>query len=142
MVAARLQKLAGTGTRLTRIQSSALYHQRGFSTTPRQLISTIPFQITGQGVGVAQTIEVTGSPHQISVDAYRSFGGQDAAPSPLAYNLSRLSSCTQVTGSLVAKDHGLTLGAWKVSVSGELDPAVLTNGCARERELGVYFIER
>ena len=88
----------------------------------------IPFEISGTGTGVAQSIAVKGSPHTISVDAYPSFGGQDAAPSPLAYNLSSLSSCTQVTGSLVAKDHGLNLGKWEVSVLGDLDPAVLAKG--------------
>lgn len=124
-MAVSIRKLAATGTRLARLQPSTYY--RGFCTT-QVLGGTIPFRITGQGVGVAQTIEVKGSPHQISVDAYPSFGGQDSAPSPLAYNLSSLSSCTQVTGSLVAKDHGLSLGTWKISVSGELDPAVLTKG--------------
>ena len=125
MAAPSTQKLAATVTRLTRLQRSI--YSRGFCTTPVRT-GTIPFQITGEGIGVAQTIEVKGSPHQISVDAYPSFGGTDTAPSPLAYNLSSLSSCTQVTGSIVAKNHGLNLGTWKVSVNGQLDPAVLTNG--------------
>ncbi|KAK5048088.1 hypothetical protein LTR84_006278 [Exophiala bonariae] len=122
-----MSTLLAVRSRLAGISASPLLVSRGFCTTPK-LNSTIPFRISGQGVGVAQTIEVKDSPHKISVDAYPSFGGQDAAPSPLAYNLSSLSSCTQVTGSLVAKDHGVKLGRWKVSVNGELDPAVLTKG--------------
>lgn len=124
---ASMKPLLAVRSHLFRGSTSPLLVSRGFCVTPK-LGSTIAFRISGQGVGVAQTIEVKDSPHKISVDAYPSFGGQDAAPSPLAYNLSSLSSCTQVTGSLVAKDHGIKLGEWKVSVDGELDPAVLTTG--------------
>lgn len=88
----------------------------------------VPISVTGRGKGVAQQIHVVDSPHTISVDTYKSFGGAESAPSPLAYNLSSLASCTQVTGSLVAKDVGITLGEWNVSVDGQLDPAVLVGG--------------
>ncbi|KAL1999429.1 hypothetical protein VTN02DRAFT_4530 [Thermoascus thermophilus] len=100
---------------------------RQFSSTAGTL-AKIPFRVDGTGHGVAQSISVKGSPHQISVDAYPSFGGQDSAPTPLAYALSSLSSCTQVTGSLVARDLGATLGRWRVTVNGELDTAVLVKG--------------
>ena len=100
---------------------------RCFSTSHR-LQDKIPFRVSGSGTGVAQSVSVEGSPHKISVDAYASFGGADSAPSPLAYNLSSLSSCTQVTGSLVGKDLGFELGKWDVSVKGILDPKVLTKG--------------
>ena len=90
--------------------------------------ATIPFIISGSGNGVAQSITVSGSPHRITTDAYTAFGGQDSAPSPLHYNLSALSSCTQVTGSIVAKDHGIKLSEWEVSVEGQLDPSVLVEG--------------
>ena len=123
-----LRKALPLSFQVTRSQGLAL-SSRTFSTSPlRPGNSTIPFQVSGEGTGVAQSIVVKGSPHKISVDAYPSFGGEDAAPSPLAYSLSSLSSCTQVTGSLVAKDHGLTLGTWKVSVNGDLDPSVLVKG--------------
>lgn len=87
----------------------------------------IPFNISGNGTGVAQSISVAGSPHTIPVDAYPSFGGKDSAPSPLAYSLTSLSSCTQVTGSLVAKDLGINVGAWKVDVKGLLNTDVLVD---------------
>lgn len=113
------------------ISLGALAHRQSphlkFSTSSRTL-DKISFRLDGQGTGVAQNIKVKGSPHDITVDAYASFGGSDSAPSPLAYNLSSLGSCTQVTGSLVAKDLGVTLGEWSVTVKGHLDTDVLVNG--------------
>jgi uncharacterized OsmC-like protein len=88
----------------------------------------VPFRIDGEGTGVAQTISVHGSPHRIRVDAYPSFGGNDSAPTPLAFSLSSLGSCTQVTGSLVARDLGIQLGKWNVTVKGDLPTAVLVKG--------------
>lgn len=89
-------RLASASTRLP------LTTTRQFSSTARSLNNNnnkIPFRVDGRGHGVAQTVTVKGSPHQISTDAYTSFGGQDSAPTPLAYALTALSSCTQVTGS-------------------------------------------
>lgn len=100
---------------------------RLFSTT-LQRHETIPFVVSGQGAGVAQSVQVKNSKHRIEADAFPTFGGKDAAPSPLHYNLTSLSTCTQVTGSLVAKDLGINLKQWKVSVGGELDPSVLVKG--------------
>jgi hypothetical protein len=85
----------------------------------------VPFRIDGEGTSVAQTISVHGSPHRIRVDAYPSFGGNDSAPTPLAFSLSSLGSCTQVTGSLVARDLGIQLGKWNVTVKGDLPTVVL-----------------
>ena len=39
-----------------------------------------------------------------------------------------LTSCNQVTGSLVARDLGITLGAWSFRIQGDLDTAVLVGG--------------
>ncbi|KAK0712351.1 hypothetical protein B0T26DRAFT_651014, partial [Lasiosphaeria miniovina] len=39
--------------------------------------------------------------------------------------LASLSSCNYVTGSVVAKDHGITLGEWDVKVEGLLPTKVL-----------------
>ncbi|RFU25129.1 hypothetical protein B7463_g11209, partial [Scytalidium lignicola] len=111
----------------TRQISTILRSSRSFSSTSAKP-AKIPFNVSSTGSGVSQSIAVAGSPHTINVDAYPSFGGKDAAPSPLAYNLSSLSSCTQVTGSLVAKELGIKLGEWKVDVKGILDTAVLVEG--------------
>lgn len=100
---------------------------RSFSSTDSRR-DKVPISVSGCGRGVAQQISVADSPHTISVDTYKSFGGAESAPSPLAYNLSSLASCTQVTGSLVAKDLGVTIGEWNVSVDGQLDPGVLVDG--------------
>ncbi|EGP84227.1 unnamed protein product [Zymoseptoria tritici ST99CH_3D1] len=110
-----------TGPRLTKAVT------RGFATTLARK-STIPFEIRGTGDGVAQEVSVKNSSHKLTTDAYPAFGGKDAAPSPLHFNLTSLSSCTQVTGSLVAKDLGINLGKWDVEVAGHLDPSVLTQG--------------
>ncbi|KAG7143154.1 hypothetical protein HYQ45_000621 [Verticillium longisporum] len=39
-----------------------------------------------------------------------------------------LTSCNQVTGGIVAKDHGVKLGKWDVSLEGVLPTAVLVGG--------------
>jgi uncharacterized OsmC-like protein len=88
----------------------------------------VPFVIHGSGTGVAQHLEVPGSPHAFDTDAYPAFGGQDAAPSPLFYLLGSLISCNQVTAQLVAKDLGITLGRLSFEVRGDLDTAVLVGG--------------
>jgi uncharacterized OsmC-like protein len=94
-------------------------------------MSTLPlvtFRLTGEGTGVAQTIHEEGSPHVIRADAHPAFGGADSAPSPLAYALSALTSCTQVTSQIVAKDLGLSLGHFTVALDAKLDPTVLATG--------------
>jgi uncharacterized OsmC-like protein len=88
----------------------------------------VTFRLTGTGSGVAQTILEDGSPHVIKADAHPAFGGADTAPSPLAYALAALTSCTQVTSQIVARDLGLTLGHFTVAVDAKLDPTVLATG--------------
>jgi uncharacterized OsmC-like protein len=46
----------------------------------------------------------------------------------LFYALGALTSCNQVTASLVAKDLGITLGEFTFEVQGDLDTAVLVQG--------------
>ncbi|KAK2685020.1 hypothetical protein QWA68_016040 [Fusarium oxysporum] len=100
---------------------------RRFSASPSHL-QRLPVQISGQGSGTIQTISVKDKPYTFSTDTYKVIGGQDSHPSPVAYALASLSSCNQVTGALVAKDHGLTLGKWRVLVEGQLPTAVLVGG--------------
>ena len=96
------------------------------TTTPKK---TVPFTISAEGTGVAQTLTVGGAnQHVFTADTYPSFGGQDAAPSPLSYALGALTSCNQVTGSIVAGQLGLALGRWTFSVQGDLDPSVIGAG--------------
>lgn len=90
---------------------------------------TVPFVVQAQGTGVAQDLTVPGEhEHTFKADTYPSFGGQDAAPSPLSYALGALTSCNQVTGSIVAKGLGLQLGSWTFHVQGDLNPAVIGSG--------------
>ena len=63
--------------------------------------------------------------HEFDADAYPAFGGRDAAPSPLFYALGALTSCNQVTASLVAKDLGITLGEFTFRVQGDLDLSLI-----------------
>ena len=88
--------------------------------------SVVPFAVKGSGTGVYQNVEAGG--HTFAGDAFPAFGGDDAAPSPLFYALAALSSCNQVTAALVAKDLGISLGAWNFDVVGVLDTAVLVEG--------------
>nr|WP_239028659.1 OsmC family protein [Pseudonocardia acidicola] len=83
----------------------------------------------GEGTGVAQKLTAAGDAgHVFHADAYPAFGGADSAPSPLFYALGALTSCNQVTASLVAKDLGIQLGRWTFEVQGDLDTAVLVAG--------------
>lgn len=91
--------------------------------------SLVPFVVESTGTGVAQEITVGGeNAHVFHADTYPAFGGDDAAPSPLAYTLGALTSCNQVTASIVAKDQGIALGAFSFHVQGDLDPSVLVGG--------------
>ena len=94
----------------------------------RPKASVVPFIVHGTGTGVAQHLEVPGSPHAFRTDAYPAFGGEDADPSPLLYLLGSLTSCNQVTAQLVAKDLGITLGQLDFQVQGDLDTVVMVNG--------------
>ncbi|KAI8674611.1 hypothetical protein NCS57_00359700 [Fusarium keratoplasticum] len=101
--------------------------RRRFSTSPSWLQS-LPVQISGQGSGTIQSISVKDKPYTFSADTYTVIGGTDSHPSPVAYALASLTSCNQVTGSLVAKDHGIKLGKWHVTAHGQLPTAVLVGG--------------
>lgn len=91
--------------------------------------SVVPFVVEASGSGVAQHLTVRGDAgHEFDADAYPAFGGADSAPSPLFYALGALTSCNQVTASLVAKDLGIRLGAFSFRVQGDLDTRVLVAG--------------
>lgn len=90
---------------------------------------TVPFVVDAEGTGVAQRLVVAGDhEHVFTADTYPSFGGDDAAPSPLSYLLGALTSCNQVTGSLVASGLGIRLGRWSFHIQGDLDPSVIAGG--------------
>ena len=96
------------------------------ATAPR---TTVPFVIDAEGTGVAQTLTVAGEhEHVFTADTHPSFGGADSAPSPLSHALGALTSCHQVTGSIVARDVGIALGRWTFHVQGDLDPSVVAEG--------------
>ncbi|KAL5589352.1 hypothetical protein FOVSG1_011219 [Fusarium oxysporum f. sp. vasinfectum] len=128
MIQTRLVSISTSRAFINSQRSSKLsLSLRRFSTSPSHL-QRLPVQISGQGSGTIQTISVKDKPYTFSTDTYKVIGGQDSHPSPVAYALASLSSCNQVTGALVAKDHGLTLGKWRVSVEGQLPTAVLVGG--------------
>jgi putative redox protein len=89
----------------------------------------VPFALLGTGEGVKQTLAIEGSPHSFAAEGHRAFGGTDSAPSPLDFALGALTSCTQVTGQIVARGNPkIALGRWEVAVKANLDGAVLLNG--------------
>lgn len=91
--------------------------------------SVVPFVVEATGSGVAQHLIAQGdNKHEFDTDAYPAFGGKDAAPSPLLYALGALTSCNQVTASIVAKDLGLTLGEFTFRIQGDLDTEVFVTG--------------
>jgi putative redox protein len=89
----------------------------------------VPFALQGSGSGVKQTIAIDNSSLSFAAEGHRAFGGTDSAPSPLDYALAALSSCTQVTGQIVAgQNPAAKLGRWDISVKAHLDGAVLLGG--------------
>lgn len=100
---------------------------RGFSSSQHRWQS-IPLRIEGRGRDTIQTVSVEGKPYSFTADTYTLLGGKDSAPSPVSFSLGSLTSCNQVTGFVVAKDHGIKLGEWNVSVLGLLPTAVLVKG--------------
>ncbi len=93
--------------------------------------TVVPFVVTATGTGTAQHLTAAGDArHAFSADAYPAFGGHDAAPSPLFYALGALTSCNQVTATLVAKELGIRLGTWSFQAQGDLDTSVLVGGAA------------
>ena len=95
---------------------------------PKAPVAT--FTLTSDGTGVAQTVSVVGSAHTFEVDAAPAFGGSDAAPSPIAYALGALISCSQVTGQIAAKALGLRVDRFHFDISADLDTAILVGGDA------------
>lgn len=93
---------------------------------PKPTVAT--FTLTSDGTGVAQTIRVGGSAHEFRVDAAPAFGGADAAPSPIAYALGALISCSQVTAQIAAKALGLHVERFAFDIRAELDTAILVGG--------------
>ncbi|HEY9696007.1 MAG TPA: OsmC family protein [Trichocoleus sp.] len=98
------------------------------TSTIRAKSSIATFHLHSTGTNVAQTIHQEGSVHTIRVDAAPAFGGKDEHPSPIAYALSALVSCSQVTSQLVAKDLGVQLDGFEFDIKAELDTAVLVHG--------------
>lgn len=94
----------------------------------------VPFAVSGQGSGVAQTVAVDGADHTIHTDAYPAFGGKDEHPSPLAFTLASLSSCNQVTSSIVAKELGVTIEHVRFDVVADFNPTTMTTGRHLEGE--------
>ena len=117
--------------RLTRLplRATTLTPQttRLFTTTPRHFQS-LPVAVSGTGTGTLQKLTIPGKPYTFTSDTYPVLGGGDSAPSPVVYSLASLSSCNQVTGHVVARDHGIKLGEWNVEVEALLPTAVLVQG--------------
>lgn len=78
-----------------------------------------------EGQGMAQTIQLRGTPHVIEVDAVPAFGGKDAAPGPLAYALASLTSCSQATAQIVARELGIAVERIQFDLEAEIDMSVL-----------------
>ena len=107
---------------------------------PTARTSVVPFTLTATGDGTAQHLRTAGDPaHQFSTDAYPAFGGKDEAPSPLFYALASLTSCNQVTATLVAKDLGIALGSWTFEIQGDLDTRVLVDMGRKKGRIVIEF---
>ncbi|KAL2130459.1 hypothetical protein VTI74DRAFT_6370 [Chaetomium olivicolor] len=111
----------------SRIPPFARLARRALSTTPSRK-QLLPVQVVGTGTGTLQQVSVPGKSYTFTADTYPVLGGADSAPSPVVYSLASLSACNQVTGHVVARDHGIKLGAWNVAVDAQLPTATLVKG--------------
>jgi putative redox protein len=84
---------------------------------PKSTIAT--FKLHSEGTEVAQIVHLDDSQHEIS------------APNPIAYALSSLISCSQVTAQLVATDLGVKLHRFEFDISADLDTAILVAGATQ-----------
>jgi putative redox protein len=89
------------------------------------------YALRTQGRGMAQHIALQDTPHVIEVDAVPAYGGQDAAPGPLAYALASLTSCSQATAQIVARELGITIEHIAFELDAEIDMSVLVGLPAR-----------
>lgn len=74
---------------------------------------------------MAQTIRVLGTRHVIEVDAVPAFGGKDRHAGPLAYALGALTSCSQATAQVVARELGVRIDHIRFELESEIDLAGL-----------------
>jgi len=105
-------------------------------TTPK--LQAIPLRIDGHGTGTIQKVSIEGKPYQFTADTYTLLGGQDSAPSPVSYFLASLSTYNQVTGFVVAKDHGIILGEMACYCQRVASDRRACEREARESALGEY----
>lgn len=85
----------------------------------------VAYALQTQGVGMAQAASVRGTPHTIHVDAVPAYGGQDAHPGPLAYALASLTSCSQATATIVAREFGMAIEHIRFDLESEIEMAAL-----------------
>lgn len=85
----------------------------------------VTYTLDADGIGMAQTARVKGTPHVIQVDAVPAFGGKDAAPGPLAYALAAFSSCSQATAMAVSRLIGIPIEKIHFDVKSEIDLGLL-----------------
>lgn len=91
--------------------------------------TVLQFNLAGTGTGVLQQTQVGDGPHTITAEGHPAFGGKDTSPSPLDYALGALTSCTQVTGQIVAAGNKeIQLGKWDIKLESHLDNSVLVFG--------------
>ena len=76
---------------------------------------------------MAQTIRVKGTRHVIEVDAVPAFGGKDKFAGPLAYALASLTSCSQATAQIAARELGIQIEKMHFDLDSEIDMSALVS---------------
>jgi len=72
-----------------------------------------------------QAASLVGTPHVIRADAVPAFGGKDAHPGPLAYALASLTSCSQATATIVAREFGIVIEHIRFELQSDIEMASL-----------------
>ncbi len=88
----------------------------------------------------ATRIDLTSGKFDLIIDEPESMSGADAGPSPVQVLLMALAGCLNGTGHVVARERGIELQGMKITIAGELNPAVFM-GATTEGRAGFQHID-
>jgi uncharacterized OsmC-like protein len=79
------------------------------------------FKIEARSTSPVQVIVQAGK-HELIIDEPPALGGEGKGPDPIAYMLSALMGCINITGHVVAKDMGIEIRGLQMTATGALNP--------------------
>lgn len=104
-------------------------------------MSAKPLKVKVTGTSESPTkLAVSVRDFSFVIDEPPAFGGTDAGPNPVEYELAALAGCMNVVIRMIAQERGVEVRALQLTVNGELDPSRLM-GQPTENRAGFQKIE-